>query len=91
MFMVESTFYRQGLVVDMEIIQASCSTPSLFQPPLRRQSRRISTGIDLNSRFSPNSSILFLKPEFPQRAVSGATTTRAVLENSTSGENRVLK
>ncbi|KAL1539916.1 shikimate kinase [Salvia divinorum] len=65
----------------MEIIQASgtCSSPSLIHP-LRRH---IPTGISLNSRLSPDSSILFLKPKFSQRAVA-AVTTRAVLGNSTS-------
>ncbi|XP_042015325.1 probable inactive shikimate kinase like 1, chloroplastic [Salvia splendens] len=73
----------------MRIIQASsstctctctCRSPSLLHPQLRRH---IPTRISLNSRFSPESSILSLKPKFSQRAVA-AVTTRAVLENSTS-------
>ncbi|XP_042014816.1 probable inactive shikimate kinase like 1, chloroplastic isoform X2 [Salvia splendens] len=66
----------------MRIIQASstCRSPSLIHPQLRGH---ISTGISLNYRFSPDSSIWFLKPKFSQRAVA-AVTTRAILENSTS-------
>lgn len=71
----------------MEIIQAS---GALIHRSLRYQLSRISTGIHDCSRVSP-CSILSVKPKFPSRnklISTTTTTTRAILENSTSGKDQ---
>ncbi|KAK6155352.1 hypothetical protein DH2020_009600 [Rehmannia glutinosa] len=71
----------------MEIIQASgsCSSRAYIPPSVHYHFSRIATGIHIYSRVT-QTSILSVKPKIPSRnkLISTTTTTRAILDNSTS-------